>query len=180
MKALICLVCGIASVSSAVEAATVVEDRSPLLGVHLQLACGDGAPPTCQPLNRDIWIAKDGTMVAGSASIPAFDQPWDGQFVSGKGSAAQVKQLRDALALNAIGQQGPCVPLRNPNGYVGVQQITWYGRGQRSSFFELDFGLPYPYLLLPFCSSQGYAIVDAIETYLQAVVQGKSPSAGEN
>lgn len=155
-------------------AASAVVDRSPLLGVHFQAGCGSDAPLTCQGLNRDVWIAKDGTMVAGSAAIPAGGQPWSGQLVSGKGSAAQFSRLVQALVNNQVGHRGSaCVPLVNPNGYSGVQRISWFGRGQRWNLFELDFGLAYPYNLLPFCSDEDYAIVDAVEAYRQEVLQGK-------
>jgi hypothetical protein len=159
--------------AAAAGAASTVVDRSPLLGVHFQAGCGSDAPPTCQGLNRDVWIAKDGTMVAGTATIPAAGQPWSGQLVSGKGSAAQFSRLVQALVNDEVGHRGSaCVPLVNPNGYLGLQRISWFGRGRRWNVFDLDFGLPSPYNLLPFCSDQDYAIVDAIETYRREVVKG--------
>ncbi len=157
------LLVGATFLSAAAPASSVVEVR-PWLDVHTRLCLGT---LVCEPLHEEISIARDGSAVASSASIPHFTQPWGGTRGQGKGSAAKLKQLAQAVATNQIGVQGGgCVVAENPNAYAGSYEITWYGANARWNDFVVYFErLPSG---LPPCSTEVRSIIQAIETYSEA------------
>lgn len=157
------LLVGATLLAAAAPASSLVEVR-PWLDVHARLCFGT---LVCEPLHEEISIARDGTAVANSASIPHFTQPWGAARGQGKGSMAKLQQLALALATNRIGLQGgDCVVGENPNAYAGSYAITWYGANARWNEFVVYFErIPSG---LPPCSTEVRSIIQAIEAYSEA------------
>jgi len=146
-------------------ASAAPRDVTPLVSVHARLVF---RLVKTDLVDENLFLAADGT-ASGDLTASRISNPWVATMASAKGSASQLAALGSALTAAHVGlRKGSCtIPVTT--GWNGTYEVTWYGKGDRTSNFVavLTFAAQAE---PPLCPSAITDLIEAIEQYASGVL----------